>query len=177
MRAILIVGPSEPCLPGAEVYIRVAADGSLPASLAPNAAGMALSVPGGGRDVAQLGAGLALHEAESDLPDGSTRVLALVESAAAVLRLPSLVGSSPRLCGIAWDAETLARDIGAKAARDTHGALIPPLALVRSKVLLVAAAAGVLAVDTASTNDVLIRDIEEARRDGFGAKIARGLTA
>ncbi|MBX9933910.1 MAG: hypothetical protein K2Y56_20710 [Methylobacterium sp.] len=166
MRAILIVGPDEPAIPGSEVYVRVA-DNGLPAALAPHAAGFAMSVPGGGRDVARLGCHLAVHEAEAGLPDGSTRILALVECAAAVLALPSLVRSSPRLCGIAWDAEALARDIGTRGGRDANGTLIPPLALVRSQVLLVAAAAGVEALVAAGSDEAPLADVEAAACDGF----------
>ncbi|WP_375410062.1 aldolase/citrate lyase family protein [uncultured Methylobacterium sp.] len=175
MHAILIVRPGEPPLSapdGAQVYVRISTDDDLDAAMALRAAGLAIPVQAGGRDVARLGVRLAVHEAETGLADGSTRILALVETAGAVLALPTLVAASQRLCGIAWDADTLARDIGAAGSRDREGALIPPLALVRAQVLLAAAAAGVAAVDTAcAVEAAFLREVEEARRDGFRAKV------
>lgn len=176
MRAILIVRSGEATLPtgdATQVYVRVMADGDLAAAMALHPAGLVIPVPAGGRDVARLGTRLAVHEAEAGLADGSTRILALVETAAAVLALPTLVGASRRLCGIAWDAEALARDIAAPVSRNGDGALIPPLALARAQVLLAAAAAGVMAIDTACVDEgAFLRDVEEGRRDGFCAKVA-----
>lgn len=178
MHAILIVRPGEAPAPvetETQVYVRVSPNGDLDAAMASHPTGLAISVPAGARDVAYLGTRLAVHEAEAGLADGSTRILALVETAAAVLVLPTLVGASPRLCGIAWDADALARDIGAPASRDADGVLIPPLMLIRSQVVLAAAAAGVAAVDTAcAVESAFLREVDEGRRDGFAAKVVRG---
>lgn len=179
MHAILIVRPGEapaPVEPDMQVYVRVSPDGDLAAAMAPHPAGLAIPVPQGGRDVAYLGTRLAVQEAEAGLADGSTCILAMVETAAAVLALPTLAGSSPRLRGIAWDADALARDIGAPASRDGDGVLIPPLMLIRSQVVLTAAATGVAAVDTAcSIEGAFLREVEAGRRDGFDAKVAMNL--
>ena len=178
MYAILIVrlgeGPA-PVREDLQAYARVSADDDLDPAMALHPGGLAIPVPTGGRDVARLSVRLAVHEAEAGLADGSTRILALVETAAAMLALPGLVGASQRLCGIAWDADALARDIGAPASRDGDGALIAPLALARSQVLLAAAAAGVAAVDTAcAVEGAFLREVEEGRRDGFVGKIVGG---
>lgn len=130
-----------------------------------------------GREVARLGARLAVREARAGLPDGAIRIVAMVETARGVLGLPSLAGSSRRLAGIAWDAVALAAELGAPASR--HPDLIPALARVRTLVRLAAAAAGVEAIDTAypagRDRAGLLREVSDARRDGFHAKLASSL--
>lgn len=157
------------------LYLRVhAPDDDLAAASALRPDGIVLARCEGGRDVARLGARLAVLEAEAGLADGATGILAMVGTARGVLGLSSLAGASPRLAGIAWDAEALAAGIGAPAARDAGG-LIPPLLQARGLVRLAAAAAGVEAIDTAypAEGDGLLAELAAARRDGFGAKLAR----
>jgi citrate lyase subunit beta / citryl-CoA lyase len=131
----------------------------------------------GGRDVAHLGAKLAVREAENALPDGSTRILAIAtETAKGVFALGSFAGASQRLLGLTWGGEDLSADIGAEANRDEAGRYTDLYRLARSLTLLGAAAAEVEPVDSVFTN---FRDLEglalecrEARRDGFVAKMA-----
>jgi len=143
------------------------------AALRPN--GIVLSRCEGGRDVARLGARLAVIEAEAGLPDGATRILAMIGNASGVAGLRTLAGSSPRLGGILWDAEAMALAIDA-VPRSRGWQLIPPLSQVRSAVRIAAAQAGVPAVDTAfpehAPRVAFLRDVEAARRDGFAAKLA-----
>ena len=130
-----------------------------------------------GASLQHLGALLAVKEAEQDRPDGSTKILALAtETPAALFNLGSLPGASQRLEGLAWGAEDLAAALGAEANRSADGAYTFPYVLARSLTLYAAAAAGVLAIDTVHGN---FRDLarlrlecEEAKRDGFGAKLA-----
>ncbi|TXN19212.1 hypothetical protein FV217_22135, partial [Methylobacterium sp. WL9] len=65
-----------------------------------------------GREIAHLGSRLAVHEAEHGLPDGGIGIVAILSSADAVLAAASFAGASPRLCGLGWDAEALARQLG-----------------------------------------------------------------
>jgi len=130
-----------------------------------------------GASLQHLGALLAVKEAEQDRPDGSTKILALAtETPAALFNLGSLPGASQRLEGLAWAAEDLAAALGAEANRGADGAYTFPYVLARSLTLYAAAAAGVLAIDAVHGN---FRDLarlrlecEEAKRDGFGAKLA-----
>ena len=59
----------------------------------------------GGASVQQLGAKLAVREAEFALADGATRIIAVAETARSLFGMASYRGSSARLNGLAWDAE------------------------------------------------------------------------
>ena len=158
------------------VYLQIAGpDDTLAAVAALRPDGIVLSRCEGGRDVARLGARLAVIEAAAGLPDGATGILAMIENAGGVLGLRTLGGSSARLGAILWDAEAMALAIDA-APRDRGWRLIPPLSQVRSAVRIAAAQAGVPAVDTAfpehAPRVAFLRDVEAAQRDGFAAKLA-----
>ncbi len=131
----------------------------------------------GGRDVSHLGAKLAVREAEFDLEDGRTRVIAIgTETASGVFALGSFAGASHRLSGLTWGGEDLSADLGAETNRDERGAYTEPYRIARALTLLSAAAAEVDAIDSVYTNfrdlDGLAAECREARRDGFVAKMA-----
>ncbi|HEY8383805.1 MAG TPA: CoA ester lyase [Microvirga sp.] len=131
----------------------------------------------GGRDVAHLGAKLAVREAEFGLPDGATRIIAIgTENARGVFALGTFAGSSQRLAGLTWGGEDLSADLGAEANRDAAGAYTDPYRLARALTLMGAAAAEVDAIDSVYTNfrdmEGLAAECREARRDGFVAKMA-----
>ena len=139
--------------------------------------GIVLPKTVGGADVAHLGAKLAVREAEFDLQDGATRILAIAtENAAGVFALGTFAGASHRLMGMTWGGEDLSADLGAETNRDADGAYTDPYRLARSLTLLGAAAAGVDAVDSVFTNFRNMAGLEAecriARRDGFVAKMA-----
>ncbi len=131
----------------------------------------------GGASVQQLGAKLAVLEAEHGLGDGATRILAIAtETARALFGFESYVGCSRRLQGLAWGGEDLSADLGAETNRLSDGAYAGPYALARTLTLVGAVAAEVSAIDAVFTN---FRDAEglraealAARRDGFTAKMA-----
>ncbi|MFC6388592.1 aldolase [Methylorubrum zatmanii] len=56
-----------------------------------------------GRDVAALGARLAVHEALHGLPDGACAILAAIRHPLGLLDARSFVGASPRLAGLGLD--------------------------------------------------------------------------
>ncbi|MFD1701948.1 hypothetical protein ACFSCV_02915 [Methylopila henanensis] len=147
-----------------------------PATLAavPVIAGVVLEATSSRADVEHLAARLAVAEALGEWPDGALRVVARIATAKGALGLAGLGAGHPRLAGIAWDADALAADLGAASPRGPGGALIAPLATVRSAVVVAAAAAGVTAIDSAfaGDDDAFIRDAEAARTDGFNAKFA-----
>jgi citrate lyase subunit beta/citryl-CoA lyase len=126
--------------------------------------------------IQQLSARLAVREALGGIEDGSTRIVAVADTAAALIGFAAPADLSARLVGLAWDAEALRADIGAKTCRDASGAYAGPYRLARDLTLLGATAAGVAAIDAASTD---MRDPKRlraeafaARRDGFAAKFA-----
>jgi citrate lyase subunit beta/citryl-CoA lyase len=141
----------------------------------------AILLPGslGAPSVQQLSAKLAVREAEFDLPDGETRIIAVADTAQSLFHMGTYRGSSGRLIAVAWSAESLRADIGAETDRDRLGEALGPYRLARELALLAATSARVAAIDTAFLN---IRDMEglraealAARRDGFTGKIALDL--
>jgi citrate lyase subunit beta / citryl-CoA lyase len=130
----------------------------------------------GAASVQQLSAKLAVREADFAIPDGATRIIAVVDGARGVLNMASYRGSSARLLGVAWSAASLGADIGADAHRDSAGGYIGALRLTRDLTLLAAAAAGVAAIDTSFADvadaEGLRAESIAARRDGFSAKLA-----
>lgn len=149
-------------------------EGDLPAMMASAPHGIVLPGCEGGGDVMRLGARLAVEEALLGLPDGTTRILPIVDTPRGVLALASLVGASPRLAGLTWDPGALGARIGAFKGSDRGGFPPSPLEAVRAAIRLAAAAAGVMAIDAAcAAGGDLPAEIEAARRDGFSAKLAR----
>jgi citrate lyase subunit beta/citryl-CoA lyase len=129
----------------------------------------------GGASVQQLSAKLAVREAQLALADGVTRIIALVDTARSLFDMASYRGSSARLIGLAWDAESLCADIGAERHRGGLGSA-GPYRLARDLTVLAATAAGVAAIDAAFAD---VRDPQglraealAARRDGFAGKMA-----
>jgi citrate lyase subunit beta/citryl-CoA lyase len=138
----------------------------------------AILLPGslGGASVQQLSAKLAVREAEFALADGATRIIAVADTARSLFGMASYRGSSTRLIGLAWDAESLCADIGAERHRGGLGGAAGPCRLARDLTLLAATAAGVAAIDAAFADvrdpQGLRAEAHAARRDGFAGKIA-----
>ena len=103
----------------------------------------------GGASVQQLSAKLAVREAEFALADGATQIIAVAETARSLFGMASYRGSSARLIGLAWDAESLGADIGAERPRGGLGTAVGPYRLARDLTVLAATAAGVAAIDAA----------------------------
>jgi len=131
----------------------------------------------GGASVTHLHAKLSAREAMTGLTDGAIKIVALAtETAASLFTTGSYRDCSPRLSGLTWGAEDLSADLGAESNRDAKGRFLDPYRLARSLCLFGAAAAGVAAIDTVYVdfrNEAGLRsETEEARRDGFTAKLA-----
>ena len=139
--------------------------------------GLVLPKAEGGVDVTHLSAKLAVREAENNLADGQTQILAIAtETAKGVFALGTFAGCSHRLAGLAWGAEDLSADLGADTNRQEDGRFAEPYRLARALTLMGAAAAHTMAIDTVFTNfrhlEGLRAECETARRDGFAAKMA-----
>ena len=131
----------------------------------------------GGASVTHLDAKLTAREAIAGLPEGAIKILAQsVESAAGFFLAGTFRDASPRLIGLTWGPEDLSSELGAEANREADGTLTEPYRLARSICLFGAAAAKVPAIETIHVNfrdpDVLRRDTELARRDGFSGRLA-----
>lgn len=131
----------------------------------------------GGPSVTHLDAKLTAREAIAGLPENSIGIVALAtETAASLFVSGTYGGSSARLTGLTWGAEDLSAELGAEANRGADGHFLDPYRLARALCLAGAAAAGVQAIDTVyvdfRNDEGLRRECEEARRDGFTAKMA-----
>jgi citrate lyase subunit beta/citryl-CoA lyase len=128
-------------------------------------------------DVEVLGRRMGTYEAEHEFRVGATSILPLVtETPESLFQLGEYRRAGKRLAGLTWGAEDLAAAIGATANRDENGNWTSPYRMVRNLCLFAAHAAGVAAIDTVHANfrdlDGLEASCAEARRDGFGGKLA-----
>ncbi len=131
----------------------------------------------GGPDLTHLAAQIAVREAECDLPDGATRIIAIAtETGKGIFALGSYAGASHRLSGLTWGAEDLSADLGAETNRLEDGSYADPYRIARSLILFAAASAQVDAIDTVFTafrDEAALRaECLAARRDGFTGKMA-----
>jgi citrate lyase subunit beta / citryl-CoA lyase len=131
----------------------------------------------GGASVVHLDAKLTAREAIAGLPEGSIKILAQsVESTAGFFLAGTFRDCSQRLIGLTWGPEDLSAEVGAQANREADGTLTEPYRLARSFCLFGAAAARVPAIETIHVDfrnpEVLRRDTELARRDGFVGRLA-----
>lgn len=131
----------------------------------------------GGADVGELAARIAVREAENDLPDGATGIIAIAtETGKGIFGLGSYARASHRLSALTWGAEDLSADVGAETNRLEDGSYTDPYRLARSLVLFAATAARIDAIDSVFTNfrdeAALRAECLAGRRDGFTGKMA-----
>ena len=131
----------------------------------------------GGTTVAHVDAKLTAREAIAGLPEGAIKILAqTVESAAGLFTAGTYKNCSARLMGMTWGPEDLSAELGAEANREANGDLTEPYRIARAMCLYGAAAAKVPAIETIHVDfrnaDVLRKDTEIARRDGFSGRLA-----
>jgi len=131
----------------------------------------------GGPSVTRLHIKLSLLESDANIPQQTIKILAqTVESATGLFQAGTFHNSSTRLIGMTWGPEDLSSELGAEANRDADGALTDPYRIARAMCLFGAAAARVPAIETIHVNyrdaEVLRRDTENARRDGFTGRLA-----
>jgi citrate lyase beta subunit len=98
-------------------------------------------------------------------------LIALVETALGIVRLPEIAASSPRLQALAFGAEDLAGDMGAMRTADGWESFY-----ARSAVVLHAKAFGLQAIDTPfidvkADESVLAGDAERAMQMGYTGKL------
>jgi citrate lyase subunit beta/citryl-CoA lyase len=133
-------------------------------------------------DLDHISAKLAVHEAQNNLENGSTALLALAtETAKGVLQMGTY-GELPsslerRLIGLTWGYEDLSLALGAPdVCEGEEHMCFEPYRLARTLLLLAASAAKVLPVDGISRNfkdlEAFKKACEQAYHLGFLAKLA-----
>lgn len=100
----------------------------------------------------------------------------LIESAAGALRAAEICAAGPSVAAVAWGPHDLAADLGAPQANRPDGSYLDTCVVVRSLVLLAAAAARIMPIDcpTVELADLAVvgREAREAAALGFRAKMA-----
>lgn len=99
------------------------------------------------------------------------------ETPAAALAIPQfLTNFHPRIGGFSWGAEDLMTSLGGRRKKDEHGHWTDPMRHVRTQVLLMARARGLIAVETVHSDfrdlDGLEQAARAARGDGFTGMLA-----
>ena len=127
----------------------------------------------------RMGAGLDALEARDGLPVGGTRILGIVTETADALvgeHGSSLARGHPRLRGYSWGTEDLSAVLGRPPLAGATNAHADLARMVQRHCLLLAAAAGVDAIDGISADfrdqAALARSCDYARELGFVAKLA-----
>lgn len=110
------------------------------------------------QDIIDVEAVITEVEQQNDIPVGTTKMMAAIESAEGVLNAPAIAKSSTRLIGIALGAEDYVTNM--KTRRHPDG---QELFFVRSMILHAARAAGIAAIDT------VYSDVDNT--EGFEAEV------
>jgi citrate lyase subunit beta / citryl-CoA lyase len=135
-------------------------------------------------ELAEVAHYLAALEARAGRTAGLTRLIVLAaETAQGLLSLPQYPAAAndsvavvQRLAGLTWGAEDLGNELGIRGKHDASGKLTFTFQMARSACLLAASAMNIQAIDTVHVDfrdtGGLKRELENARRDGFCAKLA-----
>ncbi|HCT6699198.1 TPA: citrate (pro-3S)-lyase subunit beta [Enterococcus faecalis] len=110
------------------------------------------------QDIIDVEAVITEIEQQNDIPVGTTKMMAAIESAEGVLNAPAIAKSSTRLIGIALGAEDYVTNM--KTRRHPDG---QELFFARSMILHAARAAGIAAIDT------VYSDVDNT--EGFEAEV------
>ena len=126
------------------------------------------------REIAQRLDGL---EHRHGIPHGATRLLLIAtETPEGLLNIREVTAASSRVVAISWGVEDLSAAMGLPATRDAEGRYLDIPRYARTMCAVVAAAAGVEALDAVYTDlaDLagLRRECEEAVAMGFAGKVS-----
>jgi citrate lyase subunit beta/citryl-CoA lyase len=128
-------------------------------------------------DIRAVSRCIAALESSTGTPPGSVRLVPIVtEHPRAVLCVDALCAADPRVASVMVGVEDLCAALGARSARDEHGAMLDVVRTARSLALLAASAHGLPAIDTPVTTLDALDDVEREARSaaamGFAGKAA-----
>lgn len=105
---------------------------------------------------------------------GDAILIAVIESARGVQAMDEIL-AHPAVAAATWGPYDLAADMGLRKVRGDDTRLLPPLELARNRLLIAAAAARKVAIDTVtveiSNPELMTREAQEAADLGFAAKM------
>lgn len=120
------------------------------------------------QDILDCEAEILRIEREAGIPEGSTQMMAAIESARGVLNAYAIATASPRLVAIALGAEDYVTDLKTTRSDGTE------LFFARCMILNAARAAGIDAIDTVysdiNNEEGFLKEVELIRKLGFDGK-------
>jgi citrate lyase subunit beta/citryl-CoA lyase len=139
--------------------------------------GYVVPKPGRAADIREIARILDRLEQQHGIPNGATRLTVIAtETPEGLLNIREISTASPRTVAISWGVEDLGAAMGLGRVRDGAGRYLAIPRYARVMCSVVAAAAGVEAIDTVFTDiadlDGLRRECEEGVAMGFTGKIS-----
>src|SRR5216117_3463024 len=139
--------------------------------------GYVVPKPGRAADIREIARILDRLEQQHAIPNGATRLTVIAtETPEGLLNIREISTASPRTVAISWGVEDLGAAMGLGRVRDGAGRYLDIPRYARVMCSVVAAAAGVEAIDTVFTDiadhDGLRRECEEGVAMGFTGKIS-----
>jgi citrate lyase subunit beta/citryl-CoA lyase len=128
-------------------------------------------------DVRRIVDVLDREEHRHGIPHGTTRLLLIAtETPEGLLNIKEVATASPRIVAVSWGIEDLGAAMGLPRVRDADGRYLDIPRYARTMCAVVAAAAGVDAIDTVYTDIAdlagLRRECDDAVAMGFAGKIS-----
>jgi citrate lyase subunit beta / citryl-CoA lyase len=146
-------------------------------TLAARPDGYVVPKPGSAADIREVARVLDRLEQRHGIPNGATRLtLIATETPEGLLNIREIATATPRTAAISWGVEDLGAAMGLGRVRDAGGRYLDIPRYARVMCAVVAAAAGVEAIDTVYTDiadlDGLRRECEDGVAMGFTGKIS-----
>ena len=146
-------------------------------TLAARPDGYVVPKPGSAADIREVARILDRLEQRHGIPNSATRLtLIATETPAGLLNIREIATATPRTVAISWGVEDLGAAMGLGRVRDAGGRYLDIPRYARVMCAVVAAAAGVEAIDTVYTDiadlDGLRRECEDGVAMGFTGKIS-----